>query len=473
MVLLYYLTFVLGVAIQTTHAAFGVTNSGGYYTIDTGAANSFVFKVNQANCDITSLFYRGIEYQYASQKSHIGSGLGSAKVSATTINDQFIKITCVSGTLTQYYIAKSGDSTIYMGTYITAQPSIGELRYIARLNKSLLNPGNAYETSSGGPFFRDINRDRNSGFHAFTFYMNSGHAQTEARRIGFNGPYALVFSRSGIPSKNLDLSFFSQLSLTGYVPDSGRGAVSGTAFGVSNSFQRVVHWYNSAAQYWTYTNSNGVFTSPRMKPGTYTMVLYKDEFSVAKQTVTVSAGSTVKSDINSAEDTKTPLWIIGTFDGQPEGFQNADLQEHMHPSDIRMTAWTPKTFTVGSSALSTFPMAQIKSVNNPTTIKFTLSSAPGAGTLKIGTTLSFAGGRPQVTVNSWTGPAPSAPTSLDSRGFTRGTYRGLGEVYTVSIPSGVLKSGDNTIQINTISGQSDNGFLSPNFIYDAVALYKA
>ncbi|KAG8931464.1 hypothetical protein FRC02_002693 [Tulasnella sp. 418] len=231
MVLLYYLTFVLGVAIQTTHAAFGVTNSGGYYTVDTGAANSFVFKVNQANCDITSLLYRGIEYQYASQKSHIGSGLGSAKVSATTINDQFIKITCVSGTLTQYYIAKSGDSTIYMGTYITAQPSIGELRYIARLNKSLLNvgdpeaytdlgtagavegsdvfkdasgktyskfyssvrfiddqvhtvtntagdihvswvkPGNAYETSSGGPFFRDINRDRNSGFHAFTFYM--------------------------------------------------------------------------------------------------------------------------------------------------------------------------------------------------------------------------------------------------------------------------------------------------------------
>ncbi|KAG8964061.1 hypothetical protein FRC03_002267 [Tulasnella sp. 419] len=545
----YYATALLGLGIQAAQAAFGVTSSGGYYTVDTGAANPFIFKVNQANCDITSLLFQGVEYQYSSQTSHINSGLGSATVSATTISSTYIKITCVSGTLTQYYIAKSGDSIIYMGTYITAQPSIGELRFIARLNKSLLSvgdpeaysdlgtagavegsdvfkasngytyskfysryyfcclstklkltpytsvrfiddqvhyvttssgdvhvsmvmPGTAYETSSGGPFHRDINTDRNTGFHALYFYMNSGHAQIEARRTGFNGPYALYFSRSGIPDKSLDTSFFSSLGLSGYVAASGRGSVSGTAYNVASSYQRVVHWYNSAAQYWAYTNSNGAFTSPLMKPGTYTMTLYKDEFKVASQSVSVSAGSTTQSSIYSAEDTATPLWIIGEFDGQPQGFQNADLIEHMHPSDPRMSSWTAKTYTVGSSSLSTFPMAQIKSVNNPTTIKFTLSSAPGAATLKIATTLAFSNGRPQVIVNSWTGPAPAAPVNLDSRGFTRGTYHGNNELYTVSIPSGVLVSGSNTIQINCISGNADNGFLSANFIYDAVALYK-
>jgi rhamnogalacturonan endolyase len=58
-------------------------------------------------------------------------------------------------------------------------------------------------------------------------------------------------------------------------------------------------------------------------------------------------------------------------------------------------------------------MAQIKDVNNPTTIKFTLSSEQtGAATLRIGTTLAFAGGRPQVTVNGWAGPTPSPPTDV-------------------------------------------------------------
>ncbi|KAG8964219.1 hypothetical protein FRC00_003321 [Tulasnella sp. 408] len=104
---------------------------------------------------------------------------------------------------------------------------------------------------------------------------------------------------------------------------------------------------------------------------------------------------------------------------------------------------------------------------------------------------AFAGGRPQVTVNSWQGPSPGAPVNvssissatlftrtpntsalqLNSRGFTRGTYRGNNVIYDVSIPSGVLVSGTNTIYINVLSGSSGDGFLSPNFIYDAVALW--
>jgi rhamnogalacturonan endolyase len=46
-------------------------------------------------------------------------------------------------------------------------------------------------------------------------------------------------------------------------------------------------------------------------------------------------------------------------------------------------------------------MALFKSVNSPVTIKFTATSAQtGAATLRIGTTLSFAGGRPQATVSA-------------------------------------------------------------------------
>ncbi|KAH7340902.1 rhamnogalacturonate lyase A [Rhizoctonia solani] len=509
--------------LHVANAAFGVTSSGGRYVIDAGSANPLVIKVNQANCDITSLVYRGNEYQYQSTFSHIGSGLGSATVSATVVNNQYVKVTCVTSTLTHYYVVKSGDSIVYMATYITAQPFVGELRYIARLNRGLLPNGDpesytdlgsetvegsdvfrqsngqtvskfysserfiddkvhyvsgndviismvipdptSYEGSAGGPFFRDINRDRGSAYHALYWYMNSGHAQTETKRIGLMGPYAMVFSRSGIPSGSLDVSFFSQLGISGYVGTSGRGTVTGTASGVSTSYQRVVHWFNNAAQYWTYVSSSGSFTSPPMKAGTYTMVFYRDEFEVARKSVSVGAGSTVSSSIASTEATTTPAWRIGEFNGRPTGFRNADLQEHMHPSDVRMNSWGPVTYTVGSSSLYNFPMAQIKDVNNPTTIKFTLNSGQtGAATLRIGTTLAFAGGRPQVTVNGWTGPAPSAPTDLNSRGFTRGTYRGINVVYTVSIPSGTLVSGTNTIQVNVISGSSGSQFLSPNFV---------
>lgn len=114
-------------------------------------------------------------------------------------------------------------------------------------------------------------------------------------------------------------------------------------------------------------------------------------------------------------------------------------------------------------------MALFKSVNSPLTIKFTASSSQtGAATLRIGTTLSFAGGRPQATVstftffseslltgafqlNGYTGSVPSAPTNLDSRGVTRGAYRGMGEVYDVSIPSGYIVEGTNTVRFSPLT----------------------
>jgi rhamnogalacturonan endolyase len=61
----------------------------------------------------------------------------------------------------------------------------------------------------------------------------------------------------------------------------------------------------------TRTDSNGKFTSPYMKPGTYTMTLYKAELAVATQSVSVSAGGTLTSNIKSAEDVGALLYLVG------------------------------------------------------------------------------------------------------------------------------------------------------------------
>jgi len=518
-------------------AAFGVTTSGNNFVIDAGSSNPLVFQVSKSSCDINSIRYRGHELQYASKGSHISSGLGSATVEATTVTvstgTRVIKVTCTTSTLTHYLIVKEGDSSIYMATYITAEPSIGELRWISRLNKDILpneypfgtasttagstavvegsdvfvvngqtrskfysserfiddkvrcvygtspeeihvcvsvEPKTGFELSSGGPFFRDINTNNAGDSTNLYNYMNSGHVQTEPYRVGLHGPYVQSFSRSGIPN-NFNYAFYSELGLKGFVASSGRGTVSGTASGIAGNFQRVVHWYNTNAQYWTYASSTGAFTSPLMKPGTYTMVLYQTEFKVATSSVTVTAGKSTTANIASGLTSRTSLWKIGEYDGQPTGFRNADKQLRMHPSDSRMSSWGPLTYTVGSSSATDFPMAVFTAVNNPVTIKFTLASVPGAVTLRIATTLAFGGGRPQAKVNNWTGPAPAAPTKIDSRGVTRGAYRGFGEVYDVSIPAGILVAGANIITLSVISGSSGTDYLSPSVIFDAVELF--
>ncbi|TPX18753.1 uncharacterized protein E0L32_002610 [Thyridium curvatum] len=516
-------------------AAFGFTKSSNNYVIDAGSDNPLVFQVSSSTCDINSILYRGVQLQATGSKgTHINSGLGSGTsvsvTQATTASGtDYVKVTCSVSGLTHYMIVRKGDSSIFMATYIMAEPSVGEMRFLARLDSSKLPYEYPYgdvsttagststvegsdvfvvngqtrskfysstrfidenvhcvyggndvihvcvmtpqqESSSGGPFFRDIDSN-NAGDGATNLYnyMNSGHVQTESYRMGLHGPYIMQFSRSGIPSvKNLDLSFFDEISgVNGLVTKSQRGFVKGTASGVPSSFQTVVHWYNGAAQYWTMASSGGAFTSPAMKPGTYTMVLYQTEFKVATVNgVSVSAGQTTTANIASTFSTNhNTLFKIGEYDGQPTGFRNADKFLRMHPSDSRMSSWGPLTYTVGSSSLSDFPMAVFQAVNNPVTIKFNLGSAPtGSATLRIATTLSFAGSRPQAKVNSWTGPTPGAPTKIDSRGVTRGAYRGYGEMYDVQIPTGTLVSGSNTITISSISGSSGATFLSPNFV---------
>jgi rhamnogalacturonan endolyase len=199
------------------------------------------------------------------------------------------------------------------------------------------------------------------------------------------------------------------------------------------------------------------------------------EKAVGSKSVTVSAGSTATSNIASTWSPPSALWTIGTWDGKPTGFRNANLIETMHPSDSRMGGWSPVTFTVGSSSTSSFPLAQWKTgVNSPTKINFNLSSVTGSTyTLRIGISLAFAGGRPVITVNpgtgqAWTSPVPPQSTQPDSRGITRGVYRGNNTTFAYNIPSSALHTGTNTIQIDVASGSSGTAYLSPNFVFDAL-----
>ncbi|KAF2649921.1 polysaccharide lyase family 4 protein [Lophiostoma macrostomum CBS 122681] len=518
-----------GLAIcQTCYAAFGLTSTSSRYTVDTDGG--LVFQVSRSTGDITSLLYNGVEYQGTTKASAINSGLGTSTVTGETVNG-YVKITVKAGTLpvTHYFIARPKEATIYMATYITGEVDPGELRWLARLKTSELPtgvhgnvgdtrgcdafegkdtfkcsngetrckmytsdrfiddvvhgvsgsktsvwmsmPGVAYETSAGGPFMRDINSQTTSSDQELYWYMNSGHVRTEPWRLGLMGPYAMSFTAAGAsPSENLNTSFFDGLSIQGYVPSSGRGSVSGKAAGVPSKFEAVVHWHNADAQYWTKAAaSDGSFESPPMKPGLYTMKLYKGEFLVTTDLVTVTAGQSATKDITSKEANTSVIWRIGDFDGRPMDLKNGDKIERMHPSDVRMGSWGG-SFTVGSSSAKDMPMALWSKQGGTVAINFSLTQGQlKQHVLRIGTTLSFKTGRPSVKIGSWTGTDPGAPKLIDSRGITRGAYRGYGEVYTWTVPATAFTSGSNTLTLG-ISGNGDATWLSANYILDALEL---
>lgn len=276
----------------------------------------------------------------------------------------------------------------------------------------MVMPGVAYETSASGPFMRDINSQTNSGDQELYWYMNSGHVRTEDWRSGLNGPYAMTFTPAGTsPSENLDTGFFDTLKIDGYVGAGGRGSVSGKASGVPSGFEAVLHWYNNDAQYWAKAQG-GNYKSLAMKAGTYTTKLYKNELLVATDSVTITAGQNITKDIASKEATPAVIWRIGEFDGQPFELKNGDKITRMHPSDTRMTSWSG-TYTVGTSKASDFPMALWSKQGSPATVNFSLTKEQVKGhVLRIGTTLSFKGGRPSVKIGTWTGKDPGAPVSI-------------------------------------------------------------
>jgi rhamnogalacturonan endolyase len=509
--------------------AFGYTSSGGYYTVSTGAG--LTFKIHQSTGGMTSLNINGTELQPSgTNESHVESGIPSPTVSAQQTGNYIIITASTStwygsGTLHHYYVAVSGQNNVYMATYVG---SAGEVRWIQYLNRGILTnvitPSDvrggaaiesadidlvngqtrskyysnrpamsltprgatgsgigvymAYgtrESSSGGPFFRDIEQQGTSASVEVYNYMWSGHNDTEPQRLGvLYGPYALMVSGTSTPGAP-DMSFMYNFGFAGSVAASGRGLVSGTASGVAGGMPVTVGWASSQAQYWTTLPSNGTFTSPAMKPGTYTQTLYQGELGVATRTVTVNAGSTASGqNIASAWVTPaSPIFRIGTWDGTPSGFLNSASLTSMHPSDTRMASWGPVTYTVGSSSTAQFPAYQWKAINNPTTVRFTLTSGQvAARTVRIGITAAYGGGRPQITVNNWTSAGPAASSQPNSRSLTIGTYRGNNALYTYAVPASAFVTGTNTMTITVISGSAGlGGYLSPGYSYDCVELY--
>jgi rhamnogalacturonan endolyase len=528
---------------ETANAAFGVTSSGGDYVVDTGAG--LVFKVSQSNGDINSVVFNGIEYQSTSKRSQIASGLGTdTTVSATTYGANCIKITIstsptntVATSLTHYLMVRNGVNTIYMATYTTAEPAVGELRWITRLQSSKLSSGpvpsdnrnntgaiessdvfrmvngttrSKYygddvthgkdramdltscgvrgsgvgvwmvfgnrESSSGGPFYRDIQNQCGSTDQEIYNYMNSGHNQTEAYRVAgvLHGPYALVFNTGALPTLPLDFSWIEtgDLNLPGWVSSTNRGAVKGIAYGIPAGFQGVVGFANTTAQYWATVSSTGTYVTPLMKPGNYTVRLYKDELAVATNTVTVVARQTNALNLVSSEVAPNSIFRIGEWSGTPRGFLNAGNIIIMHPQDVRNGNWLTGTFIVGTSVTGDFPAIQFRGTNSPINISFNLApNQIAALTLRIGITCAYNGGRPKPTIGSWTPSNPSASSQPDSRSFTVGTYRGNNAVYAWTVPASAFVAGANTLSFSPISGSSDLGtWLSAGYVIDCIEL---
>jgi rhamnogalacturonan endolyase len=509
---------------------FGLTNSGGYYTVSTGAG--LVFKVHQSTGGMTSLNFNGVELQPSgTNESHVESGLPSPTVTAVQTGNYIIVTAATttwygSGTLQHYYVAVNGQNNVYMATHVAS--GAGELRWIQYVNRSIctniytpsdVNGGTAIEStdidlaggqtrskyysnrqamsltprgvtgsgigvymaygnresSAGGPFFRDIEQQGTSASVEVYNYMWSAHNQTEAQRLGvLYGPYALMVGGTSTPAAP-DMSFMYSLGLQGSYSASQRGYVVGAASGATAGTTMTVGFANATAQYWCPTGTNGDFSSPMMKPGTYTQTLYQDELAVAARTVTVAAGQELTGqNITSTWYTPaSPLFRIGTWTGTPLNLLNWPNLTWMHPSDTRMSSWGPVTYTVGSSSVGQFPAYQWKAINNPATIRFTLSSSQvAARTVRIGITAAYANGRPQITVNNWTSSAPAASSQPNSRSLTIGTYRGNNALYTFSVPASAFVSGTNTMEISVISGSAGlGGYLSPGFSYDCVEMY--
>jgi rhamnogalacturonan endolyase len=517
-------------------ASFGYTTGSDKYVINTGKGLTVTMK--QSTCDITSINYNGKELQYKAKATHVNSGLGSVTSSIKTLSDskKTIRVICKKTGLEQTYLFRPNENAVYMGTYHSSDLVLPELRFLARLDKSVVNAGiteatiesgmtaieaedvvqnskgltrskfysavpfmddavhgvkssaagvyfvmsdRGYETSSGGPFFRDINNKLDVS-NELTFYMNSDHTLIDDYRYGFHGPYALAFTSGAAPStSSLDFTFFQELGLTGFVPDAKRGKMAGTITDTKNvlgSSEAVVGFSNAAAQYWVKVAAGKkTFTSPLMKAGRYTATVYKKQLAVGSGSVLITAGATKTQSLSVSYNlTSKPIWRIGEWDGTPDGFLNADKIHKMHPSDYRMASWKALSFKAGTDADSAFPMAQFRGVNDPITISFSLTAAQAKTprTLKIGLTLAQSSGRSSVAVNGkWTAAVP-ASVAVKTRGVTRGVTLGNYKLYEYTIPASALVTGTNTIKLTIASGATDPSekFLAASVVFDALEL---
>lgn len=514
--------------LQAGHAEFSITEDKNVFTIDCESSPTLVVQVSKSNGNLQSIRTNGTELQKNTRGSHINSGFGKPSVTAQKIGHDKILIRVENPDLIHHYAFQKGSPAVFMATWAGNCPHPGEMRFIARLDSRVLNRGNiarpndntsakviegkdifihpngdthskfysavrfiddaihgsrgdkigayfaigSYESSSGGPFFRDINSQTTSDTEEIYFYMFSGHAQTETfRKNQLHGPYALCFT-DGPPPTMPAMHWMKDLGLRGWV--SARGRVSGSAHQLMPGVPYTAYLANETAQYWTHIAPNGKFTTSAMKPGTYSLRLMRNELSVAQTEITVTPGTTSNT---SLADPGLPayLWRLGLPDGTPQGFRNAEQLANMHPSDKRNLAWGPLQFTVHEPVprnLSDFPAVQWNDINNRNRIVFSLNpSQIKDRDLEIGISVSHSRSRPIVRVNDrWASRPPAAPRCYDSRSITFGIHRGFDHVHSIRIPKSAFNPGKNTITLETISGSGSSGFLSHALVYDFIGL---
>lgn len=244
-------------------AAWGYTDDGSNFVIDTNA--NLIVKVSKTNGDMTSIKYRGVEYNGQSGKnSHVESGLGTSTVTIKQFTDQnVIKVNVVHGTLKHDLVFRYGNPNVYIFMN-KADNSITVSRYIVRIPPDIFTndlvsdtdwipsgseniesadvseiPSNGHtyskhysgykygrvmdfdyvdwknanvgmylirsnhEKASGGPFFRSLIRRGGGGPDLYDIYHYSmGH--TDVERFGLQGPSVLHFTDNGAaPNSNL------------------------------------------------------------------------------------------------------------------------------------------------------------------------------------------------------------------------------------------------------------------------------
>ncbi|WP_425276065.1 rhamnogalacturonan lyase B N-terminal domain-containing protein [Streptomyces bobili] len=488
-----------GLLSSASAAAFGYSDDGKNYVVDTGA--SLVFKVSKTTGDLTSLAYKGKEYEgYGGRHSHVESGLGASTVTVKR-SGQTVLIKVVHGAITQWYAARSGQNNVYLWTD-KADASFTATRFLVRLKPGMfpnegpdswieasdkvieagdvwrradgtthskhysgkrvidydhigLTTGSVglwivrsnHEKASGGPFYRSLLRHSNDLGAGLYEILHYNQAQTEPQRFGLQGPYVLSFTDGGAPSAalshdRLDTSWVDGLGITGWVGAAGRGRVAGVGLkGMDAKYPYTVGFANADAQYWAKAAAGtGAFSCKGMLPGTYTLTVFKGELAVHTRSVKVTAGgATAMNTISITGDPSTArtLWRLGDWDGTPGEFKNAELMTYAHPSDARAAKWTGNVTLGGGDEAASFPAYMWKEVNDGVQVFFRLTKeqAAAAHTLRVGVTDAFAGGRPRVTVNDWVSPVPAAPSQPSTRSLTTGSYRGNNHVFTFNVPA--------------------------------------
>ncbi|CAN8101152.1 unnamed protein product [Discula destructiva] len=528
-------------------AAFGYTDQGTYWTIDNGKNLVIqVSKTNGdiQSMVYNGVEYNG--YSNKNTHVESGLGASTVTIQKFTSPAYIIKVSVTYGTLKHYLFVRYGQDNVYIFTN-KADASVTVHRYIVRMrggsfdydtNDSDFFPDGSsfieasdvmalpdgttwskhyngalygrikdfdyvgvssstagvwmirsnHEKASGGPFFRCLQRRADtSGEDLYDiYYYNMGH--TDVERFGLQGPSVLSFTDGSTPNtalfaRNADWSWFDNLGIDGWVPSSGRGAISGVGLAnMKSGITYTVGLSNADAQYWgTAAATTGAWSIYKVLPGTYTLTVYKDELEVYTGSATITAAKTTPVNTITCVDPSdtTAIWRIGDWDGTPSGFVNfVDAPwkpTFMHPSDTRLDAWDAGNFIVGTTADSSFPSYMWSGINNGHIIYFKLTAdqLASAHTVRIGLTEAYINGRPQITVNDWSSGTTAATKQASTRSLTVGTYRGNNVVLEFEVPATAWQTDAgtfNVLTINVISGSTGSGYLSPGISIDCVEL---